>query len=111
MRPLSLPSSALNEAEHALFTANLASLLDGDSDDSEPETQQLNLRETRAWMRGRYPGIPATTIDQILALFPSKDTIEGGEFFAALRLVLHVQAGKDIDRDLAFDQGTLAPFF
>ncbi|KAF7328723.1 hypothetical protein MVEN_02500900 [Mycena venus] len=55
-------------------------------------------------MRGRYPGIPAATIDQILALFPSKDAINGGEFFAALRLVLHVEAGKDVDRALAFVQ-------
>ncbi|KAJ7187048.1 hypothetical protein C8R46DRAFT_1184790 [Mycena filopes] len=102
MRPLSLHSSALNDAEYTLFTANLASLLDEDSDD--PEAQQLTIRETRAWMRGRYPGIPATTIDRILALFPSKDTIHGGEFFAALRLVLHVEAGKDVDRALAFVQ-------
>ncbi|KAJ7025177.1 hypothetical protein C8F04DRAFT_1300593 [Mycena alexandri] len=102
MRPLSLHSSALNDAEYTLFTENLASLLDSDSDD--PEAQTLTIRETRAWMRGRYPGIPATTIDQILALFPSKDTIHGGEFFAALRLVLHVESGKDVDRALAFVQ-------
>ncbi|KAJ7776190.1 hypothetical protein B0H16DRAFT_1002910 [Mycena metata] len=102
MRPLSLHSSALNDAEYTLFTENLASLLDSDSDD--PEAQTLTIRETRAWMRGRYPGIPATTIDRILALFPSKDTIHGGEFFAALRLVLHVESGKDVDRALAFVQ-------
>jgi hypothetical protein len=42
---------------------------------------------------------------KILALFPSKDAIHGGEFFAALRLVLHVEAGKDVDRALAFVQG------
>ncbi|KAJ7877346.1 hypothetical protein B0H13DRAFT_2054128 [Mycena leptocephala] len=102
MRPLSLHTSALNDAEYTVFTENLGSLLDSDGDD--PEAQTLSIREVRAWMRGRYPGIPATTIDRILALFPSKDAIHGGEFFAALRLVLHVEAGKDVDRALAFVQ-------
>ncbi|KAJ7471984.1 hypothetical protein FB451DRAFT_1399282 [Mycena latifolia] len=102
MRPLSLHTSALNDAEYALFTENLGSLLDSDVDD--PESQTLTIREVRAWMRGRYPGVPAATIDRILVLFPSKDAIHGGEFFAALRLVLHVESGKDVDRALAFVQ-------
>ncbi|KAJ7853667.1 hypothetical protein B0H14DRAFT_3865728 [Mycena olivaceomarginata] len=102
MRPLSLHTSALNDAEYTIFTENLASLLDQDSDD--PEAQTLTIREARAWMRGRYPGIPAATIDRILALFPSKDVMNGAEFFAALRLVLHVEAGKEVDRALAFVQ-------
>ncbi|KAJ6558312.1 hypothetical protein B0H19DRAFT_1070836 [Mycena capillaripes] len=106
MRPLSLHSSALNDAEYTLFTENLASLLDSDSEDFEAQT--LSIREVRAWMRGRYPGIPAPTIDRILALFPSKDAIHGGEFFAAHRLVLHVESGKDVDRALAFVQGSAA---
>ncbi|KAF7361543.1 hypothetical protein MSAN_01187900 [Mycena sanguinolenta] len=104
MRPLSLHTSALNDAEYTLFTENLASLLDSDADAHEPEAQTLTVREVRAWMRGRYPGVPTGAIDQILALFPSKDGINGGEFFAALRLVLHVEAGKDVDRALAFVQ-------
>ncbi|KAJ7485035.1 hypothetical protein B0H11DRAFT_1149042 [Mycena galericulata] len=102
MRPLSLHSSALNDAEYNVFTENLASLLDSDCDD--PEAQTLTIREVRAWMRGRYPAVPAATVDRILALFPSKDAIHGGEFFAALRLVLHVESGKDVDRALAFVQ-------
>ncbi|KAJ7688972.1 hypothetical protein B0H17DRAFT_1202578 [Mycena rosella] len=102
MRPLSLHTSALNDAEYTLFTENLGSLLDSDGDD--PEAQTLTIREVRAWMRGRYPGVPAATIDRILALFPSKEAIHGGEFFAALRLVLHVESGKDVDRALAFVQ-------
>ncbi|KAK6977878.1 hypothetical protein R3P38DRAFT_2666063 [Favolaschia claudopus] len=101
MRPLSLHSSALNDAEYTLFTENLSSIVDSDGD---PEAQALTIREVRAWMRGRYPAIPAATIDKILALFPSKDGISGAEFFAALRLVLHVEAGKDVDRALAFVQ-------
>ncbi|KAJ7328931.1 hypothetical protein DFH08DRAFT_883547 [Mycena albidolilacea] len=63
MRPLSLHTSALNDAEYTIFTENLASLLDQDSDD--PEAQTLTIREARAWMRGRYPGIPAATIDRV----------------------------------------------
>jgi hypothetical protein len=31
--------------------------------------------------------------------------MNGAEFFAALRLVLHVEAGKEVDRALAFVQG------
>ncbi|KAF8198252.1 hypothetical protein K438DRAFT_702926 [Mycena galopus ATCC 62051] len=107
MRPLTLHTSALNDAEYALFTENLASLLDldTDKDQAEFETQTLTVREVRAWMRGRYAGIPVATIDRILALFPCKDgMLTGGEFFAALRLVLHVEAGKDVDRALAFVQ-------
>ncbi|KAJ7622754.1 hypothetical protein DFH06DRAFT_763708 [Mycena polygramma] len=63
MRPLSLHTSALNDAEYTLFTENLGSLLDSDGDD--PEAQTLTIREVRAWMRGRYPGIPAPTIDRV----------------------------------------------
>ncbi|KAF7329294.1 hypothetical protein MKEN_00190400 [Mycena kentingensis (nom. inval.)] len=102
MRPLSLHSSALNDAEYTLFTDNLNSLLDADAED--PDAQALTMREVRAWMRGRYPGVPTPTIDAILSLFPSKDAIRGGEFFAAQRLVLHVEAGKEVDRSLAFVQ-------
>jgi hypothetical protein len=35
------------------------------------------------------------------------DTLSGGQFFAALRLVVHVDSGKDVDRGLAFVQGTI----
>ncbi|KAJ7187050.1 hypothetical protein C8R46DRAFT_1342260 [Mycena filopes] len=101
-RPLSLHSSALNNTEYTLFKADLASLTDEYSDN--PEAQQLSILETRGWIRGRYPAIPAPIIAQILALFPSNDTIDGGEFFAALRLVLHVEAGRDVNRALVFVQ-------
>ena len=36
------------------------------------------------------------------------DTISGGQFFAALRLVVHVESGMDLDRSLAFVQGNSA---
>jgi len=47
---------------------------------------------------------------QILRFFSPNmgpmDTISGGQFFAALRLVVHVESGSDLDRGLAFIQGT-----
>lgn len=33
------------------------------------------------------------------------DTLSGGQFFAALRLALHVENGREVDRGLAFAQG------
>lgn len=46
---------------------------------------------------------------QILRFFSPNlsqtDMLSGGQFFAALRLVLHVESGKDVDRALAFVQG------
>jgi hypothetical protein len=33
------------------------------------------------------------------------DSLTGGQFFAALRLVLHAASGKGVDRTLAFVQG------
>jgi hypothetical protein len=51
----------------------------------------------------------ADVLNQILKLFApdlaSTDTLSGGQFFAALRLVVHVEAGKPVDRSLAFVQG------
>lgn len=48
---------------------------------------------------------------QVLKFFsPSlspADTLSGGEFFAVLRLVLHAQNGKSVDRTLVFVQGIL----
>lgn len=31
--------------------------------------------------------------------------LSGGQFFAALRLVVHAESGKQVDRSLAFVQG------
>lgn len=99
------------------------------------ERMTVGVREVRAWLRGRYSHLPASDIDavssgftfesvqptnslhllfprsfvQILKLFrpnllPS-DTLTGGQFFAALRLVIHAKSGKGLDRTLAFVQG------
>lgn len=46
---------------------------------------------------------------QILKLFHpnlgQSDSLTGGQFFAALRLVVHVEGGEGVDRSLAFIQG------
>ena len=36
--------------------------------------------------------------------------LTGGQFFAALRLVIHAELGDGVDRGLAFVQGALIPF-
>ncbi|KAF9237711.1 hypothetical protein BU15DRAFT_48378 [Melanogaster broomeanus] len=115
MRPLTLHVSALNDSEYNLYTASLDDLsVTGDADpsvvydDAHYERVFVGAREARAWLRGRYSDLPASDIDAILKLFcpnmlPS-DSLSGGQFFAALRLVIHAQSGKGIDRTFAFIQ-------
>ncbi|KAJ7478268.1 hypothetical protein FB451DRAFT_1452585 [Mycena latifolia] len=100
-RRLSLHPSALSDAEHALFTASLADLADNAGDWAHAS---VSVREARAWLRGRYASLPAGTVDEILRLFAPAATLDGGAFFAALRLVLHAQAGRGVERSLAFVQ-------
>ncbi|KAI5987936.1 hypothetical protein EDC04DRAFT_2820473 [Pisolithus marmoratus] len=120
MRPLTLHASALSDCEYDLYTSSLSDLcVTSDAiarDDPHFETTTVGVREARAWIRGRYHGLPASDIDDILRLFsPSlmpSDTLTGGQFFAALRLVVHAQSGKGVDRSLAFVQaqpGTTKP--
>ncbi|KAL4068648.1 hypothetical protein V8B97DRAFT_1974046 [Scleroderma yunnanense] len=115
MRPLTLHASALNDFEYGLYTSSLNDLcVTSDSDptvvhdDAHYETMTVGVREARAWLRGRYQDLPASDIDDILRLFFSTllptDTLTGGQFFAAHRLVIHAQSGKGIDRSLAFVQ-------
>lgn len=115
MRPLTLHASALNDFEYALYTSALHDLCvtsDKDPtvahDDAHYETMTVGVREARAWLRGRYQDLPASDIDDILKFFfPNllpADTLTGGQFFAAHRLVIHAQSGKGIDRSLAFIQ-------
>ena len=117
MRQLALHTSALNDAEYDLYTASLVDIADNCSDhdavdnDAHYERMSIGVREARAWLRGRYSHIPASAIDAILKLFsPSLDAtgaLSGGQFFAALRLVVHVDSGKQVERSLAFVQGEL----
>ncbi|KAF9226021.1 hypothetical protein BS17DRAFT_806980 [Gyrodon lividus] len=115
MRPLTLHVSALSDHEYSLFTASLDDLsvaVDTHSsavrDDAHYERMSVGVREARAWLRGRYSDLPASDIDAILKLFypnmlPS-DLLTSGQFFAALRLVIHAESGKGFDRTLAFVQ-------
>ncbi|TFK20669.1 hypothetical protein FA15DRAFT_673261 [Coprinopsis marcescibilis] len=115
MRRLTLHASALNNDEYDGYTRSLKELaeVDGEAggDDSDEYFERLGIgvREVRAWLRGRYPALGPQTIDSILKFFSASlrqgDTLTGGQFFAVLRLVTHVQQGKELDRDLAFVQG------
>ncbi|KAG1772920.1 hypothetical protein EV702DRAFT_976478 [Suillus placidus] len=111
MRPLILHVSALNDLEYNLFTSSLNDLALSPltlHDDAHFEAMSVGVREVRAWLRGRYPHLPTADIDKILKLFYPNllhtDYLTGGQFFAALRLVLHVVSGKCVDRTLAFVQ-------
>ncbi|KAH7912752.1 hypothetical protein BJ138DRAFT_1147554 [Hygrophoropsis aurantiaca] len=116
MRPLTLHVSALNDAEYQLYTESLIDLTvpcedvaqNTVHDDAYYEHMIVGVREARAWLRGRYSDLAVSDIDSILKFFcPNmlqSDTLTGGQFFAALRLVIHAQCGKGIDRTLAFVQ-------
>ncbi|KIM40807.1 hypothetical protein M413DRAFT_446178 [Hebeloma cylindrosporum] len=118
MRRLALHASALSDAEYDLYTTILRDIAladddnpagsNGGADDAHFENMNIGVREARAWLRGRYSHLSASTIDKILKLFSPNlghgDTISGSEFFAALRLVIHAEGGKDVERSLAFVQ-------
>lgn len=68
MRSLSLHVSALNDDEYTLFTSSFADLVASDvpfTNDEEFEKQTVSVREARAWLRGRYPDLPMTDLDQV----------------------------------------------
>ncbi|THH15000.1 hypothetical protein EW146_g5416, partial [Bondarzewia mesenterica] len=111
MRPLSLHVSALNDTEYSLFTSCLADLAAQDSPsngDIHYEKLAVTPREVRAWLRGRYPDLPLHELDAVLQLFdPSplqEPVLSGDQFFAILRLVLHIRNGAELDRNLVFAQ-------
>ncbi|OCH86406.1 hypothetical protein OBBRIDRAFT_797204 [Obba rivulosa] len=114
MRPLTLHVSALNDAEYALYISSIRDIAILDDDPKAPasdayyEDLNIGVREARAWLRGRYASLNAGIIDSILRLFSPNlaqaDTLAGGQFFAVLRLVNHVQTGKQVDKSLVFVQ-------
>ncbi|KAJ7703515.1 hypothetical protein B0H17DRAFT_1194051 [Mycena rosella] len=75
-RRLALHPSALSDAEHALFAASLADLVD---------------------TTGNLKHVSVPEVDEILHLFAPRK-------YAQQRLVLHVQAGRGVNRGLAFVQ-------
>lgn len=116
MRSLFLHVSALNDDEYTLFTSSFADLVAPDpplKSDDDFEKLAVSIREARAWLRGRYPDLPVSDLDQILRLFPTSPghdaTLIRGQFFAILRLVLHVRGGAELDRNLVFKQVHLNP--
>ncbi|GLB39487.1 hypothetical protein LshimejAT787_0606490 [Lyophyllum shimeji] len=114
MRPLTLHASALNDDEYDLYTTSLNELVWADDkdtqahDDAYYEQIQVGVREARGWLRGRYVHLPPGVIDAILRFFSPRlsqtDVLTGGQMFAVLRLVVHAENGKDVDRALAFVQ-------
>jgi hypothetical protein len=99
-RRLSLHVSALSDDEYAQYTVVL--------EDLAPDDDDLSVRETRAWLKGRYPDAP---VDDVLRLFSpgmkAGDTLTRGQFYAAMRLLMHAQTqGNGVDRSLAFVQRT-----
>ncbi|EKM56248.1 uncharacterized protein PHACADRAFT_253274 [Phanerochaete carnosa HHB-10118-sp] len=113
MRPLTLHASALTDPEYSLYTTALLDLAGEDTfshphDDSYYAALVVSARETRAWIRGRYTELQPAQVDAILKLFcpniAPADTLSGGQFFAALRLVTHIRHGKPLDGGLVFVQ-------
>lgn len=172
-RPLFLHTSALSDAEYAVYVDALHDVLDEPEPEPQPdvgvrgrgfggggggfgggekggggekakltdeelEARLVGMREARAWMRGRYRDVGVSEIDkvrlspsfihsytclfvtmnerpneicilmQILHLFTphvQKECISGGQFLAALRLLMHARAGLDVNEGLVFIQG------
>ncbi|KAF7973096.1 hypothetical protein HWV62_16196 [Athelia sp. TMB] len=114
MRQLSLHASALSNDEYELYTSSLNDLADAHGnpnqsyDDAYYEDLKVGVREARAWFRGRYSHIAVSDIDMILKFFhPTlghSDTLSGGQFFAAIRLLIHAESGDGVERSLAFTQ-------
>lgn len=78
-RRLSLHASALSDSEYQLYTTSLLSIVsvedDGavsqshNMDDAYYENMIINVRETRAWLRGRYSHLPSLVIDKASPCF------------------------------------------
>ena len=75
MRRLALHASALSDAEYELYTTILRDIAltdddnqmgnNGAADDTYFENLNIGVREARAWLRGRYSHLPASTIDKV----------------------------------------------
>ena len=78
MRPLTLHVSALSDSEYTLYTASLNDLATDSThagnakfpgthvrNDAYYERASVNVREVRAWLRGRYSNLRASDIDAV----------------------------------------------
>lgn len=109
MRSLTLHVSALNDSEYDYFTTSFSDLLDDPhafpNDDSRYDIASVSTREARAWLRGRYSSVPINDLDAVLrTISPNNEALAGGQFFAVMRLITHVAAGKELDGSLVFTQ-------
>ncbi|KAH8089862.1 hypothetical protein BXZ70DRAFT_954193 [Cristinia sonorae] len=106
-RSLTLHVSALNDSEYDYFTSSFSDLLPHPypDDDSKYDHATVTTREARAWLRGRYSAVPVADLDAILkTISPNHDALSAGQFFAVMRLITHVAAGKGLDGSLVFVQ-------
>ncbi|KAE9392328.1 hypothetical protein BT96DRAFT_1023651 [Gymnopus androsaceus JB14] len=99
--------------EYELFIKSLEEITDPSLEDHELETLVIDTYKVKLWLRGRYADIPAETINEVFqlldpALNPT-DTITGAQFFAVLRLVIHVENGSTVNSLLVFEQLDLPP--
>lgn len=111
--------SALSDAEYNLYVADLLELSFKDRyaamrQDEDYERVIIDVREVRAWFRGRHRSVTVADVDMVcnnerkwgyvfslshkyLSLNIQKiDTLRGGAFFAAIRLVIHAFEGRHI---------------
>jgi hypothetical protein len=69
MRTLALHASALSDNEYDFFTKSLCQIADDDQKSPDTDTHfeniSIGVREARAWFRGRYSHLPASTIDGV----------------------------------------------
>ena len=75
---LSLHVSALNNDEYSLFTSSFVDLVASDSPlttDDDFDKHTVSVRVARAWLRGRYPDLSVSDLDQVTtSLSPSSPT-------------------------------------
>lgn len=74
-RRLSLHASALSDNEYQLYTTSLLSIVSIEDDagvsqshnmdDPYYENMSINVRETRAWLRGRFSHLSSLIIDKV----------------------------------------------
>ncbi|KAF8163847.1 hypothetical protein B0H34DRAFT_341285 [Crassisporium funariophilum] len=85
LRRLSLHTSALSDVEYEIYTASLRDLAIADDDAHNPtatgaknddvfyEDIVINVREARAWLRGRYSHVPTSTIDKVRLVLSTEE--------------------------------------
>jgi len=113
LRKLSLHHSALSPTEYEAYTTSLARLTEKGwfHEDPDWENARLGLSDVRGSLRERFGDLVSFgDIDTVLSYFSgvpqplSVQTMSGGEYFAILRLIHHIKAGKTPSQDLAFIQ-------